>query len=60
MSGYYKTVDKNGQLTKLQYSPVKGLGEEISHTEYCMTKIGIRVFIGGEDPEAIRQEDWWR
>ena len=60
MSIYTKTIDKSGQLTKLDYSPVKGLGVEISHTEYCMMKIGIRVFIGGEDPEKIRAEDWWR
>ena len=60
MSNYYKKVDAKGQLTKLDYSPVAGLGEPISHTEYCMMKVAIRVFLNGEDPEKIKAEDWWK
>ena len=60
MRYYYKKVDKNGQLTKLDCSPVEGLGEPISHTEYCMMKCGIKVFLNGEDPEKIKAEDWWK
>ena len=60
MSGYYKQIDSRGQLVKLDYSPVKGLGEPISHTEYCMMKIAIKVFYNGEDPEKIKAEDWWK
>lgn len=60
MRHYYKKVDKNGQLVKLDYSPVEGLGEPISHTEYCMTKCAIKIFLNGEDPEKIKAEDWWK
>lgn len=60
MNYCYKTVDNSGQLTELNYSPVKGLGESISKTEYCMTKIAISVFLNGKDPEMIKAEEWWR
>ena len=60
MRYYYKKVDKNGQLVKLDYSPVEGLGEPISHTEYCMMKCAIKVFLNGESPEKIKAEDWWK
>ena len=60
MRYYYKKVDKNGQLVKLDYSRVENLGEPISHTEYCMTKCAIKIFLNGEDPEKIKAEDWWK
>lgn len=60
MKNYYKVVDENGKLTKLDYSPVKGLGTPISFTEYCMMKIAIKIFLNGEDPEKIKAEDWWK
>lgn len=60
MKNYYKKVDANGQLTKLDYSPVKGIGTPISFTEYCMMKCAIKIFINGENPEKIKAEDWWK
>ena len=60
MSYYYKKTDKNGQMTKLDYSPVAGIGEPISRTEYCMMKIAIKIFLNGEDIEKIKAEDWWK
>ena len=60
MRKYYKTVDENGQLTDLDCSPVEGLGEEISHTEYCMMKCAVKIFRNGEDIEKIKAEDWWK
>ena len=60
MSRYYKQVDANGRLVELDYSPVQGIGTPISKTEYCMMKIGIKVFLNGEDPEKIKAEDWWK
>ena len=60
MKYYYKKVDSKGQLVKLDYSPVEGLGEPISFTEYCMMKCAIKVFLNGEDPEKIKAEDWWK
>lgn len=60
MSKYYKQIDKNGQLIKLDYSPVKDIGIPISHTEYCMMKIAIKIFLNGEDVEKIKAEDWWQ
>lgn len=60
MKNYYKVIDENGQLVKLDYSPVKGLGTPISHTEYCMMKVAVKVFLNGEDVEKIKAEDWWK
>lgn len=60
MRYYYKKVDSKGQLVKLDYSPVEGLGEPISHTEYCMMKCAIKIFLNGESPEKIKAEDWWK
>lgn len=60
MKNYYKVVDENGQLVKLDYSPVAGLGTPISHTEYCMMKVAIKIFLNGEDAEKIKAEDWWK
>ena len=60
MSNYYKQVSSDGQLIKLDYSPVEGIGIPISRTEYCMMKIAIKVFLNGEDVEKIKAEDWWK
>ena len=60
MRNYYKQVNSSGQLTKLDYSPVEGIGEPISHTEYCMMKCAIKIFLNGEDPEKIKNEEWWK
>ena len=60
MSNYYKKTDASGQLIKLDYSPVAGIGEPISRTEYCMMKIAIMLFFNGADLEKIKEEDWWK
>lgn len=60
MSNYYKNTDSDGQLTLLEYTPVERNGIPISHTEYCMMKCAIKIFINGEDREKIKAEDWWK
>lgn len=60
MSKYYKTINAYGQLTALKYTPVEGAGINISHTEYCMMKCAIKIFINGADAEKIKSEDWWK
>jgi len=57
---YFKTTDQDGQLTRLDNSAVNVSGEEITKTEYDMTRIGLKVFINGEDVEKIKTEDWWK
>lgn len=60
MSRYYKKLNSGGELISLGYSPVSGLGEEITRTEHNMLKVGLKVFFNGEDPEKIKEEDWWK
>ena len=53
---YFKTVDEAGELTRLDTSGIAVSGEEISETEYKMTRAGIRVFINGENIEDISED----
>lgn len=57
---YFKTTDADGQLIRLDNSGVKVSGEEITKTEYDMTRVAIKVFINEEDAEKIKAEDWWK
>lgn len=57
---YYKHTDSTGELTLLECTPVEKDGTPITHTEYCMTKCGIKIFINGESAEKIKAEDWWK
>lgn len=57
---YFKTTDESGQLIRLDNTAVKVSGEEITKTEYDMTRVGLRIFINEEDTEKIKSEVWWR
>lgn len=60
MSIYYKHTTEDGELELLEYTPVKKDGTEISRTEYCMMKCGIKIFINGDSFGKIYAEDWWK
>ena len=57
---YFKTTDESSQLIRLDNSDVKVSGEEITKTEYDMTRVGLKIFINEEDVERIKSEDWWK
>lgn len=52
---YYKTVDENGELIRIDKSTVKASGTEISEIEYDMLKAVIQVEVNGEDINAVRE-----
>lgn len=57
---YFKTVDETGLLTRLDNSGVNVSGSEITKVEYDMTRVGIKIFINGDELERIKGEDWWK
>ena len=52
---YYKTVDENGELIRIDKSTVKASGTEISEMEYDMLKAVIQVEVNGEDINAVQE-----
>ena len=52
---YYKTVDENGELIRLDKSTVKASGIEIDETEYNMLKAVIQIEVNGEDVNAVSE-----
>jgi len=56
---YYKTVDEQGNLIRLDKSTVKASGEEISEIEYNMLKAAIQMDVNGETSEEIMKGDFW-
>ena len=56
---YYKTVDENGNLLRLDKSSVKASGEEISEVEYNMLKAVVQLEVNGESSEAVTKGDFW-
>lgn len=52
---YYKTVDENGELIRLDKSTVKASGTEIDETEYNMLKAVIQIEVNGEDVNAVSE-----
>lgn len=50
---YYKTVDENGKLIRLDKSTTQASGEEISEVEYNMLKTAIQLEVNGSTVEDI-------
>ena len=50
---YYKTVDENGNLVRLDKSTTKASGEEISEVEYNMLKAAIQLEVNGSTLEDV-------
>ena len=50
---YYKTVDENGNLIRLDKSTTKASGEEISEVEYNMLKAAIQLEVNGSSLEDV-------
>ena len=57
---YYKTVDEQGNLVRIDKSSVRASGEEISEIEYNMLKAAIQLESNGKTAESIAREDWWQ
>ena len=53
---YYKTVDENGNLVRLDKSTTQASGEEISEVEYNMLKAAIQLEVNGSSVELIAKE----
>lgn len=56
---YYKTVDKDGNLLRLDKSSVKASGEEISEVEYNMLKAIVQMEVNGDTAEDVTKGDFW-
>lgn len=56
---YYKTIDNEGNLLRLDQSSVAASGEEISEVEYNMLKAVIQIELNGETPEQITKGEFW-
>ena len=56
---YYKTVDENGNLLRLDKSTVKASGEEISEVEYNMLKAVVQMEVNGETSSDVTKGDFW-
>lgn len=57
---YYKTVDEQGNLLRIDKSSVQASGEEISEVEYNMLKAAIQMECNGKTTESISKEGWWQ
>lgn len=53
---YYKTVDENGKLIRLDKSTTQASGEEISEVEYNMLKAAIQLEVNGSSVENVAKE----
>lgn len=56
---FYKTVDENGNLLRLDKSSVKASGEEISEVEYNMLKAVVQMEVNGETSADVTKGDFW-
>lgn len=56
---FYKTVDENGNLLRLDKSSVKASGEEISEVEYNMLKAVVQLEVNGETSADVTKGDFW-
>ena len=52
---YYKTVDENGNLLRIDKSSVKASGTEIDEMEYNMLKAVIQLEVNGEDIATVSE-----
>lgn len=50
---YYKTVDSNGNLIRLDKSTTQASGEEISEVEYNMLKAAIQLEVNESSVENV-------
>lgn len=57
---YYKTVDEQGNLLRIDKSSVQASGEEISEVEYNMLKAAIQMECNNKTAESISKEGWWQ
>lgn len=53
---YYKTVDSNGNLIRLDKSTTKASGVEISEVEYNMLKAAVKLEVNGISVEDVAKE----
>lgn len=53
---YYKTVDENGKLIRLDKSTTKASGIEISETEYNLLYAAINIEINGIPISELAEE----
>lgn len=53
---YYKTVDENGKLIRLDKSTTKASGIEISETEYNLLHAAINIEINGIPISELAEE----
>ena len=53
---YYKTVDSDGNLTRLDKSTTQASGQEISEIEYNMLKAVIQLEVNGSSVEEVAKE----
>ena len=56
---YFKTVNKNGEITRLDNCAISN-GEEISKVEYQMLTVAIMVHLRGVSVSTISEESWWK
>lgn len=54
---YYKTVDSNGNLIRLDKSTTQASGVEISEVEYNMLKAAIQLEVNGSSVEEVAKGD---
>ncbi len=52
---YYKTLNEQGELVRLDKSTVKASGTEIDEVEYNMLKAVIEIEVNGEDANAVSE-----
>lgn len=50
---YYKTVDENGNLLRLDKSTTQASGQEISEIEYNLLKAAIQLEVNGSSVEDV-------
>ncbi len=58
----FKTLDSGGRVIRLDNTdiPVSESAVGISTVEYKMLRVAAAVYLNGENPDAVRLEEWWR
>lgn len=57
-----KTLDSEGRVIRLDNTDitVSESAVRISSVEYKMLRVAAAVYLNGENPDVIRQEEWWK
>lgn len=57
---YFKTLNSDGEVTRLDNCAINTSGTEISKVEYCMLKVAIMVYKRNIAVSTIVGESWWK